>query len=219
MATTPKRATGATYRDVLLGLLPRGIAWTRITTSRIGLYLHAMGDELARAHNRLLDTLTEADPRTANTADSATSDTGFGGLLEDWERVLGLPDPCTGLAVSDYTIEERRDIAGAKLAAQGGATAAYMIAVAARLGYTITIDEPLGPWRCDSSGCDEPIRDESWAFAWIVNATYDNEEYFRCDSPCDSPLVDYGTGDLVCTLEALKPAHTTLHWVFTAAGP
>ena len=220
MGLTPPVATGATYRDVLLRLLPPGIGIPREEGSRLYRVCHAIGDELARAHNRILDLFTEMDPRSANTESAATSDTGQGGLLEDWERVLGLPDPCSDTPLSELTIAERRRAAAAKLVAQGGVTAAYFIEVAETLGYTITIEEPLEPFRCDGPGCDYPLYGEGWAFAWIVNAQYDDEEYFRCDGPgCDAPLVDYGTDALLCLLEALKPAHTTIHWEWTAGGP
>lgn len=216
MSMTPAVASATDYRDLLLGLLPRGLAWTRDPTSRLGLVCHAIGDELARVHNRILDLIDEADPSAANPADAAFSATGLGGLLDDWERVLGLPDPYVDTPIGSYTVAERRAAAGAKYAAQGGCTAAYFIAVAARLGYTITIDEPVDPWRVDSSRVDEPIYDEGWAFTWIVTASYDDVSYWRCDMPCDMPLTNWGTGDIVSTLEALKPAHTTIHWVFTA---
>jgi uncharacterized protein YmfQ (DUF2313 family) len=215
MAQTPAVATPENYRDLLLALLPPGLAWTRDPTSRLGLVCHAIGDELARVHNRIRDLFLEADPSAANPTDAALSGTGYGGLLDDWERVLGLPDPYVGTPIESLTVDERRAAAGAKYAAQGGCTAAYFITVAARLGYTITIEEPVDPWRVDSSRVDEPIYGEAWAFAWIVTASYDDVSYFRCDSPCDISLVSWGTGDLVSTLEALKPAHTTIHWVFT----
>ena len=217
---TPLTATGATYRDLLLQLLPPGIGIPRDSDSRLYQVLHAIGDELARAHNRLLDVFTEMDPRTTNPAEASISDTGFGGALEDWERVLGLPDPCSDTPLSEMTVAERRRAVASKLIAQGGVTPAYFIQIAAALGYTITIDEPLEAFRCDGPGCDAPLYNETWAFTFIVHATYDDEEYFRCDGPgCDAPLVDYGTDQLICLLEALKPAHTTIHWAFTAAGP
>ncbi len=218
--TTPSIADGATYRDLLLRLLPPGLGWPRDPDGRLYKVLWAIGDELARVHSRVLSLLLETDPRTANPVDSLLSDTGYGGLLEDWERVLDLPGACSDVSIADMTVDERRAAATAALVAQGGVTAAYFVQVAAALGYTITIEEPLEAWHCDGPGCDAPLYSEAWAFTWIVNAEYDNEVYFRCDGPgCDHPLVDYGTDQLVCMLEKLKPAHTTIHWRFTAAGP
>jgi uncharacterized protein YmfQ (DUF2313 family) len=79
------RAIDTDYRDQLQALLPTGAAWPRDEDAQLSLLMHGLGGELARAHNRALDLLEEADPHTAAE------------MLVDWERVVGLPDPCIPL--------------------------------------------------------------------------------------------------------------------------
>lgn len=58
------------------------------------------------------------------------------GLLEDWERLLGIPDDCAGLADTEA---ERVAAVMAKWTEKRKISEASLVEVAAKLGYTITI--------------------------------------------------------------------------------
>ena len=88
-----KKHNAEEYLDALVGLLPQGVAWSREPGSRLGLLLQASADELARIDATASTLLDEVNPLTAING------------LEDWERVLGLPDACLPAGT---TLQERR---------------------------------------------------------------------------------------------------------------
>jgi uncharacterized protein YmfQ (DUF2313 family) len=170
-------ATADDYQHQAQQLLPRGDAWTRAreADSIIGRLLGGLTAVFARIEARVQQLVIEGRPRTAVEA------------LPQWEAEFGLPDSC--LAISTSTAD-RQAAVWAKETAVGGQSRAYYTAQAAKLGYTISIDE----FRAFTtmSPCDDPLYDDSWAFVWRVNV-----------------LVDLGTGlNLSCVLTRDKPAHT-----------
>lgn len=186
------RATSDDYYRVLLSLRPKGPAWAEDDNDLRG---HA--EELARTHNRAVDLLDEADPRSTLE------------MLAAWERVCALPDDCTPAAV---TLAERRDAIAARLASRGGQSSAYYIGVAAALGYSITITE-FRPFTCESE-CEDPAYDETWRFAFQVNAPETTIRDFTVESPCDEPLRSWGNEILECRINALKPAHSYARFAY-----
>mgnify|MGYP000979212013 FL=1 len=70
------------YLAMLQALLPRGAAWVREPDAVLTRLLAASAEELARLDSMAWRLLDETNPQTA--IDS----------LEDWERLLGLPDEC-----------------------------------------------------------------------------------------------------------------------------
>jgi uncharacterized protein YmfQ (DUF2313 family) len=114
--------------------------------------------------------------------------------LPDWERVLGLPDPCTGPLP---TVELRRQAAAAKDASGGGLSRAYFIDIALSLGAVITITEGVG---------GDP-------YTWQVNAGEVPIRYFRAgQATAGDRLRLWGEELLECAILRLKPAHT--HVIF-----
>lgn len=193
--------TADEYKELLKALLPPGRLWDalRESGSLADDLLAAKAEELARVDRRCDDLLDNADPRTATE------------LLPDIERVMGLPDPCVGELP---TIQQRRDAIMGKIGNVGGQSRAYFIALAARLGYTVTITE-FQPFTCET-GCDQPICDEDWWFVWRVNAPETTIIEFTCMSPCTEPLRAWGNELLECAIRALAPAHT--HVLFGYGG-
>ncbi|MEW5727711.1 MAG: putative phage tail protein [Pseudomonadota bacterium] len=186
------RATSDQYLSQLMALLPPGAAWPRDPDTLRARLLGAVAEQLAGAHNRLLDLIEEADPRTTQE------------LLTDWERVCGLPDACTGQA---ETTSERRDRVVARMTARGGQSPAYFTALAAALGYQVTIEE-CWPLACDdaSDGCLNPW---PWPLTWFVHAPESTVRLMTCDGAADEPLADWGNQALECTIRRWAPAHTT----------
>lgn len=170
--------TSETYRDQLRQLLPSGAAWPVAQGSMLGRLLHGLAEELARVHGRTLALIQELDPRT-------TSE-----MIDDWERALGLPDPCanppTGLAA-------RRAEVVRKLTLTGNQSPQFFIDVAALYGFAITITE----WY------------DADKFKWRVNAATTNVTYFRAGAgAAGDPLAAWGNHLLECVINKLKPAHT-----------
>ncbi len=193
----------AEYARAARALFPRGLAWAETIDSNLRKLLLSQGDTWARVDRRAQDLLLEADPRSTVE------------LLPDWERVLGLPAPCSVLASSSTL---RRAAVVAKLTGNFGQSLEAFRELAASLGWdssTITITEAR-PFRVGISGAGEALQGEAWAFAWTVTAPTFTPEFARSGiSSAGDPLVD-GDNDLLrCFLEELKPAHTVVLVNFT----
>jgi uncharacterized protein YmfQ (DUF2313 family) len=206
---------------MLQALLPRGLAWTRAPDANLTRCLAASAGELARvdaAARRLPD---EANPATT-----------MGGL-EDWGRVLGLPDACLPAGTA---FQERRDAVLAKLRDLGRQDPAHWYDLAETLGWAVTIEERW-PFVCGLHECGDPqagwtpgsgMTAERWEqeagypigrcgpedirYWWNVVVHGDSLIPFRCgESPCPEPLMDWrGAGSLECVMRRDKEAHTLL---------
>src|SRR4051812_28592617 len=88
------------YTKLLKRLLPPGRAWVASDGGHLSGLFSGLAEELSRAHVRGLALIEEMDPRTTFE------------LLEDWERICGLPDACTGLGT---TLQDRRNQIVARL--------------------------------------------------------------------------------------------------------
>lgn len=184
------------HADLLKLLLPKPY---EITGLVLDASLQAEGAALDAAHASAATVLEAISPAGAN-----------GLWLADWERVLGLPDTCAG--GYGQTQAERLAAAMAKIQARGGQSRAFFIGLAAALGYVITIEEH-DAYTCES-GCDEPIQDELWRFAWTVRAPETTIREFTCDSGCADPLASWGNALLECVINRFKPAHTHVIYAY-----
>jgi len=183
------------YREQLLAHLPQGKLWPREPGTNLYAMIEAHAVLLAGLWNRMVDLRNEADPRSALET------------LFEWEVEYGLPDPCFG---ENQTIQERRAALVSKVYARGGASKAYFIEVARKLGFEITITE-YGLFLPDQSCADDPCCDDEWCFVWRVHAPDTTERLFRADeSSADEPLSSWGNEPLECTIRRLAPAHTTV---------
>ena len=150
-------ASAADYQDLLLRLAPpssAGLAFPRDPGTSWGLFCLAVGDELARIHQRVLDLIEEADPRTTTE------------MLAAWERNAGLS--AVGLSVA-----QRRARLWARLIARGGQTPAYFIALGVPFGKTITITEiaTADLFRVDVSAVEDALHEETARFWWTVDGS------------------------------------------------
>lgn len=179
------------YRDHLQALLPQGAAWSRDPAAALTRLLHAIADGMAAFDGRADALLDEADPRSAAE------------LLPDWERVCGLPGPCAGPAP---TLAERRAAVVSKLTSRGGQSIAFFVALAASLGYTVTITE-FRPATCNSA-CTAAINPHPWHYAWRVDAPAETVRVLTCNSGCDEAIRHWGNEVLECSVRAAAPAHT-----------
>jgi len=67
------------YTNLLFALLPQGPAWPRDEDTELFAFVDALGVELSRIEAKAAELIEEADPRTTDE------------LLDDWERITGLP--------------------------------------------------------------------------------------------------------------------------------
>ena len=193
--------TSPDYLAQLQALLPQGPAWPREADAALTNLLAAWADELARVDGRAADLVEEADPRASAE------------LLADWERVAGLPDACVAALAGTQTTAQRRAALVAKLTTIGGQSAVYYIALAASLGYTITVTE--FDVHDVESDVDVPLNGEAWRFAWQVNAPQDTVHELTVDGTVDDPLAWWGNELLECVINRLKPAHTHVLFAYT----
>lgn len=177
-------------------LLPRGLAWTRLAGSVLQGFWQVIAGAIAAVHART-GILTEVESFPPASVE----------LLPDWERVLGLPDPCLG--VNPATAARQASVAN-RLAGGGGQSIAYYMAVARQLGGAIAVTE-YAPFRLGVDHFGMPLRNASWAYAWLVNL--DGAQLFRFEwdvSAWGEPFWQVPGGAIVCELQRLAPAHTVL---------
>ncbi|MNJ39675.1 hypothetical protein D3C77_345530 [compost metagenome] len=133
-------------------------------------------------------------------------------MLADWERVAGLPDKCAGTLES--TVQGRRNALLAKLTATGGQSKAYFIAIAAALGYEITIEE-FRPFRAGRSTAGDVLTNGDWMFTWRVRAPEVTVIPFRAGrSAAGEQLRAWGNDTLECKIRQRSPAHTVVLFAY-----
>lgn len=185
-----------THAELLKRLLPP-VAY-ELNAPQLTAELEADGNALDAAQIAADLILTEADPRTTYY------------LLPDWERVLGLPDPCSGQLPS---IELRRAAVVTRITLRGGQSRAFFISLAAKLGFTITITE----FRqfTVKSPVNAPVCGWPWCLTWQVNAQLNTLRSFSVKSGVAEPLSIWGNKLLECSIKRFKPAHTIVQFAYS----
>jgi len=203
--------TIAKYKDLLINLLPVGRLWQPRRQPVFDATLESIAVELCRVEDRVNDLLDEADPRNADE------------LLEDWLRLVGLPDECTP---EGLTTIQLRDQMVEKYTNVGGLSKTFYEAVGLKLGYTIVVDNYFN-FRVGFSTCGEaltnyfddrleagevigvPLRQHGWRFVFNVTAPIVQDEVMEAGDPIGQPLHFYDNELVRCTIQKLKPAHTS----------
>lgn len=187
------------FTDQMLALLPRGRVWPRDLDAFIRSTVRALAPSFQRNMERGNRLLVDAFPATAEM------------LLVEWEKTLGLPDPCAGEA---QTIPQRQAQVVARLSGMGGQSQQFFIDLAAALGYeiTITVFAP-SVFGMVFGGF---FAGDDWAYTWQVNAALVNQQFFLFgQNNFGDPFSTWGNAVLECIFEALKPAHTVLKFSYT----
>lgn len=176
--------------------LPKGPAWPREQDGILDSFLHALAEELSELEVRSDRLQEEADPRTTFE------------LLPDWERVLGLPDPCLG---PNPDLTRRREAVPEKENAEGSSNLAVYEAITVAMGYEATFRE-YRPFRCGRSKCaaTHTLGPSDQAHKIRVSIAGPRKIKFRCGlGRCGiDPLTKtIGGEDLVCRLRREMPDH------------
>ena len=116
-------------------------------------------------------------------------------LVADWERICDITPP------AGSTLQNRRNAIVRKLRETGGLSIAYFTALAASMGYTITIDEPY-----IAEG------KHAWRITFQGRPIYE----FRADESCaEELLLDWDVQTAAEGIfEDLKPAHSRLIFAY-----
>src|SRR4051812_34799723 len=93
------------YVTHYLAQLPSGAVWPRDPATESVAFVRGLTKEFARIDDRAAQLLLEMDPRTTTE------------LIDDWERVTGLPDP--HLDAVPTTLDGRRAAVTARLVGRG----------------------------------------------------------------------------------------------------
>lgn len=137
-----------------------------------------------------------------------------GAALGEWERVLGLPDPC--VAGENLAVRQRIAAVVAKLRGLGGQSRAFFIQLAASLGYAVTITE-FRPPRAGFAVAGTPVYGEGWTSAWMINAEPVTVHAAEAGSAAaGEALAVWGNKLLECRMRSMQPAHTTLIFSYGA---
>lgn len=186
--------TPVQYKHQLGRLLPKGKAWEIEPDGELDRLLDGFAVELSRIGIRAEDLLDELDPRTTYE------------MLEDWERLLDLPDDCTSESAS---IEERRQQIVAKLVMRGNQSIQFYKDLAAALGYIIEIEE-YEPFRVGDRAGDRCYGIE-WVHAWAVISSLGSIRVFRASqSYAGERLREFGNDVLECIINRAKPSHSVV---------
>lgn len=191
--------TAQDFAGLIERTLPGGHAWPTEPGTTFAELLEALAVTFSDVDAAAARMLLEFDPRTATE------------LMPEWLEALGLPGDCMGTL---STLEEKRRVAGAKLGAYGGQTVAYFVAVAASLGFPVTVEEA----KVFSIGddCGLPCYGDGWEHVWIIIAPHDQTAFFLAgQGVIGDPLATFATLPLECLLQELKPAHTVLFFRYT----
>jgi len=190
------------FQSAALKTLPRGRAWPR-----------SLGSTLVK----VLGTLMPQAARFGVAAQGIVVDTFPGSttaILAEWQKTLGLPDPCLGL---DPTIELQRAQVVARLGDSGGSSIAYYIAFAKALGTPITITE-FAPSRFGKK-FGSTFGGDAWAYAWRVEIPSLPIAYRKFGDVFGEPFATWGSSAAQCEILQRKPAHTVLIFAYGGDAP
>lgn len=210
------------YKGLLPSLLPKGRLWNPLEQPNFKKYLDSLANELCRVDDKVEDLLFQADPR------QATID---GGLIEEYERLLGLPDECTSEGTT-LTLDERRDQITQKLTNIGGLSKTFYEFIGNQLGFTISVDNDVNFIVGRSTvgqaltnyfnvpftvGCTvgEQLLLIGWRYYFSATLPTAAANFFEVgNNTVGDPLVDFSNDLMECTLQKLKPAHSAVFFKF-----
>ena len=192
------------YKDLILKLLPNGLAWNKDRTSNISKLIEGSAVEFSRIDQRVIDLLKEADPRSSNE------------LLMEWENFYGLPDECEQ-DLNQTSIERRYKLLNRAITVRGGQSRQFFIDFVKALGFDITITE-FRPFKAGRSSAGDALTNTiEWRFTWRVNLPAVVAYNFSAGSKAGEPLRVFRNDAVECSIDHLKPAHTNVLYKFEGA--
>jgi uncharacterized protein YmfQ (DUF2313 family) len=230
------RRNGLDYLYAFFRLFPLGIAWPRKPDTAFGKTCRGLANVWGFVDGRAADLLEiETDPRRTTDVPSYLKDPSkpdwYSGLLDEWERAYGLPDPCFP---ATYSEEDRRRMLVFKVTLLGGQSRAFFEWVSAWVGYNIQIAE-YAPYMTgvsevgDTVGEYDDTGNYRWylgaaeiRFYWSIRADQAVLQWFRAgegggEVGVDHHLEIFLESPIECLLRRWKPAHTELVFDYQAS--
>lgn len=200
----------AKYKELIRRLFPQGRAWTHILEYDFGGLVEGLAQEPARIEERGFDFLNEMDPNQTFE------------MLDNWERLLKIPDECTPENY-DPTLYERRVRVLQKLTTGGGQSRAFFKLIAQQLGYNTDVldvvnfkDFRAGEGRAgdrisNSTTAGGATSSSGWAYTFAVRAPASLSRQFRAgQGRAGDRLTLTENSTLECVIRKFAPAHVTV---------
>lgn len=179
------------HRDLLAALLPP----TSYSPNAVGVDISITGEGAE------LDRVLVAAPVSLG----ALRPWSYQQFLEDWERVYGLPGPCSQ---GGQLLQARLAALAVAFLERGGISHAWLKRYAALAGYDITIEE-FTPFKAGRSAAGDALTNGNWVYAFRVVAAAVVVRVFRAgQSAAGDALRTWGDSILECIINQRKPAHT-----------
>jgi len=206
------------YLQMLISLLPRGDIWQINKGSHLDKLFTAHAHELSRLDGETYRFIREMNPLFSIEA------------LEDWERVLGLPDTCLG---SEQTIYMRRLMVLRKLMRGQSFSKKYLLDICKLMGYEEAYITDFSPFMVDIGKVGDALNDAvgggcldetkkppefmpeltidnyaGWRFVILLHLGKTQIRHFQVDSAkTEDRLRTWGNGIIECIINREKPAH------------
>ena len=192
------------YKNLLLKLLPSGRAWNKAPDSFLSRLMEGVAVEFSRLEARGYDLAREVDPRVTTE------------LLEEWERVLGLPDECD-FENMDSSTERRSKLVNRALATRGGQSPQFFIDYIAALGFDATVTE-FREFKAGRARAGDALTNGiDWINSWQLNLPATIIYEFTAGSRAGEPLRVFRNDSVECSINHLKPAHSQALFAFEGA--
>lgn len=201
----------AKYKEIIRRLFPRGKAWNNILDYDFGGLVSGLAEESARIEERGFDFLKEMDP-------SQTFE-----MIDNWERLLGIPDECTPTEGDPPTLYQRRVRILQKLTTGGGQSRDFFKLIAQQLGYDTDVldvinfkDFRAGEGRAgdrisNSTDSNGDIGASGWAYTFAVKAPASlSRKFLAGQGRAGDRLVLVENETLECVIRKFAPAHVTV---------
>ncbi|MGH8426391.1 MAG: YmfQ family protein [Gammaproteobacteria bacterium] len=193
-----------TYAATERALLPPGRALADGGEGTLTDLLEALAQEFSRVDASGDVLLQEAFPDTAVE------------LLPDWERIAKLPSACTP---AGQTTAQRQASVVRKLTANEAQTIAFIVALAASYGYTISIVERRALRFGYNAYCGYPFGSWDWQFVWEAHSEGTPIEMLYFDTGhCGDDFGAFGDPTMECRLKTGNQSHIIPRFCYDFTG-
>lgn len=200
-------ASGLKYKKLLRKLFPNGWAWQAksLNDSELKALIDSLSVEPCRVEDAAFDFINDVYPDTSVD------------LLEDWERLLALPDECD--PATDQTITERQTRVVQVLTTSGGQNVQFFKDLVENFGFDPDDIEVVDhrPFRVGQARVGDALTNGDWIFAFTVIAplSVSSIKFLRTgEGRVGDRLLDASNQTLECLLQKHKPAHTIVLFSF-----
>lgn len=191
-------------------MFPQGWAWNQSPEGDFDNLLVGLAGEAGELETRGIQFLNEMDPNQTFE------------MLDNWERLLGLPDSCTPSSYNPSLYERRLRIIQ-KLVTGGGQSKAFFGLIAQQLGYDTNVldvvnfkDFRAGEGRAgdrisNSTNPNGTTNAAGWAFTFAIKAPATLSREFRAGQGVAGDRLKLVNNEtLECVVKKYAPAHTTV---------